>query len=151
MPNTPNLGIPHVEQNQSQKEAAINAGFEALDNAAGRVPNVTLTVGAEASNVIQVSIQFKKPNAANLSQREGALIWLSDAANTAPTSDPPSGGWAAGVGYKIHDLTSGVVGYFASDANGLIRVDITEAAADTWYLHALVGNQVYVSGAITFA
>jgi hypothetical protein len=114
------------------------------------IPNVNITVGAEASDVIPVSIQFRDAANNALAQRMAALVWLSDAAHTAPTADPPSGGWAAGAGYLVHEETAGVKGWFASDATGLIRVDVTESGADAWTIHVLVGNRVY-SATVTFA
>lgn len=121
-----------------------------LASAEEYVPKVTITVGAESANVIQVSVQFQSLGGVNLGVRHAAVMWLSDAANTAPTATAPDGGWAAGTGYKIKDETTSILGKFASDANGKARVDITHSGARTWYLHVLVGNRVYVSSAITF-
>ncbi|HEU4753960.1 MAG TPA: hypothetical protein VFU47_12700, partial [Armatimonadota bacterium] len=131
--------------------AEVNLINTLLGTIADLAPQATITVGAEAANVIQVSVQFKDAGGNNLAQRMGALCWLADAANAAETAAAPSGGWAAGVGYKLADEITNKRGRFQSDATGLLRVDITEAAAKTFYLHVAVGARVFVSGAITFA
>lgn len=114
------------------------------------VPTCTIAVGAEASNVKPVSVQFKDLAGVDLGARVGALMWLADAANAGETATAPNGGWTAGVGYKLTDMVAGKSAVFVSDAAGLARVNITHTATGTWYLHALVGSRVYVSGAITF-
>lgn len=115
------------------------------------LPNVSIAVGAESTDVIQVSVQFRDAANNNLAERMAALCWLGDTANSALTGTAPSGGWAAGVGYKLADDVTNKKAVFASDATGLVRIDITEAGTPTFYLHVLFDGRVYVSGAITFA
>lgn len=51
MPTTPNLGLTHIEQNQSQKEVTANAAFDALDEAM----NDTVDIDCSAGGTIAVS------------------------------------------------------------------------------------------------
>lgn len=115
------------------------------------IPNVLISVGAEAGDVIQVSVQFRDAANNALAERMGAYIWLSDAEYGAPVATAPSGGWAPGAGTLIEEHTAGKSGEWVSDATGLIRVDLTESGAKTLYLNVRVGNRVYASSAITFA
>jgi hypothetical protein len=43
--STPNLGIPHILQNQAQKEVIANAAFDALDQAIAGLLEVDVSVG----------------------------------------------------------------------------------------------------------
>lgn len=145
---TVRLPVTREGEHREAQWAAAGILVDALQDA---IPSVSIAVGAEAANVIQVTVQFLDAAGNNLAERMAALMWLADAANGAVTGDVPSGGWAAGVGTLLHTLTADALALFTSDANGVVRVDITEAAVDTWYLHVLVGGRVYVSGAVTFA
>jgi hypothetical protein len=133
-----------------------DAGITAAKLAAAvqdAVPNVNITVGAEAANVIAATVQFRDIANNNLASRCAFTAWLSDSANAVPTSSAPDGGWAAGAsGYKIKDHTTNIVGEWATDASGTTIINITHAAgAKTLYLHVHFDGIVYVSGAITFA
>jgi hypothetical protein len=117
-------------------------------------PNIT--VGAEASNTIVVSVQFRDVDGNNISARMSCLAWLADSANAAPSTTIPDGGWdALTAGYTVstNEATGagGNVKELASGPTGSIGIDISHAAgARTWILHIRMGNQVY-TGTVTFA
>lgn len=140
-----NLGLGALATLSSVDVAQLAAAVQDL------LPNVSISVGAEAADVIQVSIQFRDAANNNLAERMGAYVWLADAQYGALAAAAPSGGWAAGAGTLVEEHTADKSGEWVSDATGLIRVDITEAGAKTLYLHARVGARVFVSGAVTFA
>lgn len=114
------------------------------------LPKCTISVGAEASNVIQVSIQFKDVADNNLADRMGAFVWLSGSQHGAEVGTAPSGGWSAGVGTLISTAVAGKSAYFLSDATGLLRIDLTEAGAASFYVHVIVGNKAYASPVVAF-
>lgn len=114
------------------------------------IPNVAVSVGAEAANVIPVTLQLRDVANNSLAARYGAELWLSDAAFGAETGTAPDGGWAAGVGLLRRTDLANVAGRFLSDANGVIRVDVTHSAARTWYLMGEIGGFAYASAAVTF-
>lgn len=114
-------------------------------------PYVTFTVGVEASNAIDVVVQFKDSAGNNLLQNSAVLLWLSDAAAGVESGTAPTGGWAAQAGLKLADEVANLRGYFlAPSGTGALTVRITHTGAKTWYLNALLGNRVYSSGAIAF-
>ncbi len=139
-----------VEQDGDLTAGAVPIG--ALeDDVQDAVPTLSISVGAEAGDVIQVSAQWKDLAGNNLVRRLAGLVYLSDSANAAPSATAPSGGWAAGTGYKIVDHTANLVGEFATDGNGLMRVDVTHSGVRTWYLHVVANDRVWASGAVAFA
>lgn len=116
--------------------------------------DAVITVGAEAGNVINVSIQLKADkNRINLAARRVLDIYLADAATGAAIiATAPSSGIAIGTSGAV--LASVVANKYlkvVSTAAGLIDFNITEAGAKTLYLVVVMpnGRQV-VSGAITF-
>jgi hypothetical protein len=101
-------------------------------------PNIT--VGAEASNTIVVSVQFRDVDGNNISARMSCLAWLADSATAGYTVSTNE---ATGAGGNVKELASG--------PTGSIGIDISHAAgARTWILHIRMGNQVY-TGTVTFA
>lgn len=109
-------------------------------------------VGAEAGNVIRVSIRAKTPNGAELTTR-ACRWWLSDSnADPTPTATPPDGGIAYVDGVSLETITANVqeVAVGKTTSSGRIVLDLTHSAARTWYMWAARGGRVDVSGAITF-
>jgi len=116
--------------------------------------DAAMTVGAEAGNVIAVSIQLKSDKSrATLAVRRVLDIYLADAATGAAIiGTAPSSGIAIGTNGAV--LASVVANKYltvVSTAAGLIDFTITEAGAKTLYLVVVMpnGRQV-VSGPITF-
>lgn len=104
----------------------------------------TMTVGAESANVIAVTVRLPGPWWV-------CHAWLTDAPRGAFTAAAPSGGWAAGVGTLLAQFTANKHGLWQANQQGLLRVDVTEAGAATWYLQISSHGPEYVSPAITFA
>lgn len=112
-----------------------------------------LTIGAEDTNVIKVTVQLQTPARDNVAARKGFLCYLSDNANgddligTAHTSIA-----VAAVGVLI-PLVAGKAFLAKTDANGVIDINITQSSgAKTAYLNIVMPDgSVQTSAAITHA
>lgn len=116
--------------------------------------NVGFTIGAEASNAINVAIQLKDgKTGAGCNERRSVFAYLSDDANgDSIVATAPDGGWAIGANGVLIPLVSGKAAQLVSESNGAIDVTITHAAGPkTVYLIVVAGGQLHASGAITFA
>lgn len=109
------------------------------------------TVGAEAANVILVTVQLKDAKATNLAAPHVVQAWLSNAAGGAVTGAAPSGAVTATTGTIIREWTSKTHMAVASNASGAIVLSIEEAGAATWYLNVEYQGKLFSSGAITFS
>ena len=115
--------------------------------------SMTLTVGAEDADVINVALQLIDDQGDALSEGRSLLAYLADAADgVAPTATAPDGHIAAGTnGGCIHLITDKVF-LLNTNTSGAVDLDMEEAAADTWYLVVILPNgERLVSDAITFA
>lgn len=116
------------------------------------VNNVSFTIGAETSNVINVAVQLQD-GTQDIAERASVLAYLSDdatgdsVAGTAPTSV------AIGTDGVAIPLVAGKCFLLCSEVDGDIDLDITlSSGADTWYLVVVKPDGSHaVSGAITFA
>lgn len=114
-----------------------------------------ITVGAEATNVVNCAIQLYADEDAQVELENVATVdyWLSDdsgGAGVAATA--PDGGIAIGTDGDIHELVAGKAGYLTSEADGDIDVDVTESGTDTFYLVIkLPTGRLIVSSALVFA
>ncbi len=112
----------------------------------------TITVGAEAGNVINVAIQLKDAAGADLAQRGALIAYLSDDANGDSVAGTAPDTVAIGADGLAIPLVAGKAFQLVSEADGDIDIDITEAGADTWYLIlVLPDGRLVASEAITFA
>lgn len=129
------------------KQQNRNAPF-----ASGLVNQVDFTIGAEASNVINVGIQLKD-GIRNLGQRAGVIAYLSDDANgDAIAATAPSVGVSIGTDGLAIPIVADKALHLVSESDGHIDLDIEEAGAATWYLVlVLPDGSLKVSDAITFA
>lgn len=128
------------------------AGTVDLARLEDALPYPTIAVGAEAANVIQVTIQLRDWAGVALAQSLGIEAWLvdSNSLTAALTATAPSGGWAAGVGRLLHAYTASKHAKWISDSAGVVRIDITETGARTWYLVVQTGARLTISGAVAF-
>lgn len=119
----------------------------------GVVNNIEFTIGAEASDVINVGIQFKDGNR-NVAQRAGVIAYLSDDANgDSVTGTAPAGGVAVGTDGLAIPLVADKAFQLVSEADGHVDLDITNASTTpTFYLVVILPDgTLSVSDAITFA
>jgi len=121
------------------------------------ISDCTITVGSEATDVINVAVQLLGSNAENLSDR-GCVHWyLSGDADgdgmlvTEPTTMPVVIG-TDGIVLEDWDSTTDKVGCVISDDTGVFDLDIEDTGTPTMYLIVILPNgRVKASSAITFA
>lgn len=113
---------------------------------------VELTVGAEASDAIEVTIQKKDAADNNLAEYGEFECWLSDS-NTGggETSSAPNTSFSVTTGTELEEVTSKIRLKVITDSNGTakVTVDNTGGGTDTWYLNVSYNGKVYISDAIT--
>lgn len=119
--------------------------------AVGGVNRASFVIGAEASNIINVGIQFK--DGVQDSVRACVMCYLSSDANgdsvvaTAPTTV------AIGTDGLLIPLVAGKAFMCTSESDGDVDINITlSSGAATYYLVLVMPDgSLVVSGAITFA
>ena len=132
----------------------ITATPNELNKLDGAPLGASFTIGAEASNAINVVIQLLDGNGVDLAVRGGLLAYLSDDANgDAIVATAPDGGWAIGTDGLLMPVVASKAAYLVSESDGDIDVTITHAAgAKTVYLIlVLPSGKLVASAAITFA
>lgn len=120
----------------------------------GRIGGATITVGAEASNVINVAIQLEQPDGSDLDEFGYVFAYLSgDSGGDGVVGTAPTGAVAIGTdGSIIGEITAKKVLLLQSEADGDIDIDITDTGTPTFYLVVILPSGVkVVSDAITFA
>lgn len=113
-----------------------------------------ITVGTEASNVINVAVQLlDRDNGNEIGERAAVGFYLSDDANgDSIATAAASGGIAIGTDGLMIEWTTDKAGLLVSESDGDIDIDITEVGVDTWYLILVFPDgKLKASGAITFA
>ena len=116
--------------------------------------DASFTVGAEASNVINVAVQLlDRLNGNEVGERIAVPFYLSDDANgDSVAASAASGGIAIGTDGLMIEWTTDKAGLLVSESDGDIDIDITETGVDTWYLILVMPDgKLQASGAITFA
>ncbi len=139
-----------AELNKMDGLTATPAELNELDGAA---LNASATPGTDAGTTVNVAIQLKDGDGADLAERAGIFAYLSDDANgDSLAGTAPSGGWAIGTDGLLIPVVAGKAAWLVCEADGDIDITITEAAAATWYLIlVLPTGELVPSAVITFA
>ena len=116
----------------------------------------TITVGVEATNVVNVAIQLYADEDGTIELDNLATVefWISDAVTgIGLAATAPSGGFAIGTDGDVMALVvSGKYGLVRSETDGDIDIDVTETGTDTFYpVLRLPTGRVIVGAAMTFA
>lgn len=111
----------------------------------------TLTVGGEDTHHIDVTIQLKDSNSANLAAKALVDVWVSDTAGAAPSAVAPSSTTTFSTGTVLKITTADVLFKVVSDATGVIVVRVTEATAKNFYVNVAGGTMVASSAVLGFA
>lgn len=120
-------------------------GATVASSAAQQVAGITATVGAEASNVINVAIQFYDQNGADMAVPVVFEYYISDDAN-GQTVSGDMGTVAVGTdGTIIKEHTDDVAGLAVSEADGDFDMDFTNTAAETNYFQIVLGNKLFTT------
>ena len=111
------------------------------------------TIGSEAANAINVSIQLTdRKNGGDISERVALMWYLASNATGDAIATAPDGGIAIGTDGLLIEHTNNVAGVVVSEVDGDIDVTITESTAKTFYLVLVAPDgKLYPSAAITFA
>lgn len=120
--------------------------------AANAVNRASLTIGAEAGDVINVAIQLKDADGVDLAERVSILAYFSDDANGDSVVATAFDTIAIGTDGLAIPLVAGKTFLLTSEADGDIDINITENGAMTKYLILVMPDgSLVASGAITFA
>lgn len=111
-----------------------------------------LTVGAEAADVINVSVQLiDRDNGNEVAERIGLPFYLASNSTGDAKASAPNGGIAIGTDGLMIEWENNISGLLVSENDGDVDINLTSTAAGTWYLVLVMPDgQLYVSSAITF-
>lgn len=111
------------------------------------------TIGSEAANAINVSIQLTdRKNGGDIAERVALMWYLASNATGDAIATAPDGGIAIGTDGLLIEHTNNVAGMVVSEVDGDIDVTITESTAKSFYLVLVAPDgKLYPSAAITFA
>lgn len=112
-----------------------------------------ISVSAEDTNVVTVTIQLKNGVGGERSERTAVLAYLSDDANgDSVVATAPDGGVAIGTDGLAIPLVANKAFLLVSEADGDIDLEVTESGTDTFYLILILPNgDLIASDALTFA
>lgn len=129
--------------------AKIAAKHDPFKNAL--VGRATLTVGAEAGNVINVGIQLFGSNIPELAERGSIHAYLSDDANGDSVVATAPDTVAIGTDGLMIEVVADKCFLLVSEADGDIDINIGKSGAATYYLILVMPDgSLQPSGAITF-
>ena len=125
---------------------------DTVKDAVGAV-TATITVGTEATNVVNVAVQLKDNDSVAVAARRCVYAYLSDDADgDGITGTAPATSVAIGTDGNIIDtLTAKSSFMVTTNATGAFDFDITDTTSAVWYLVVVVGDELLVSDAITFS
>jgi hypothetical protein len=110
-----------------------------------------VVVGAEAANVINVSLFARNANGRDLADNTLIRAWLSDTSGGGVSATVPSGGIAiaGAVGVLLQTIVADKDLMLVTRASdGQVSINITHNAAKTWYLHVQRGGLVQVTSIV---
>jgi hypothetical protein len=146
----PILVIPEV----MSKLDGITASAAEVNKLDGAPLDAGFTIGEETTNAINVAIQLKDGNGADIAVRGNVKAYLSDDANgDSIVGTAPDGGVAIGTDGLAIPVVASKAWLLTSESDGDIDLTITHAAgAKTVYLILVLPNgKLKASTAITFA
>lgn len=114
----------------------------------------TFTIGGEAADVINVLCSLNDVTGTAIAASKVPYVYLSDSATgDGIIATAPDGGVAIGTdGAILVALTASKAWLIWTESDGDFDIDITHAAgAKTLYVCVVIGANLYVSGAVTFA
>lgn len=116
-----------------------------------KIDDVEFTIGAEASNAINVAMQFKS-RGEDAAERVSAKAYITtDAEGDNITASAPTGGAAIGTNGLAIPLIAGKAFQLVSNASGQVDLTITDTGTPTFYLAVVLPDGgLKVSDAITF-
>jgi len=129
----------------------VNIPRTGSDDLAALIPGeITISVGAEAANSIDVTIQLYDMAGNKPTEAQMVGVWLSDTAGkTAVTGTTPDGTTGPSTGTMIAAIAAKIHERVLSNATGLIVFAVGHAgAAHNWYLNVDWAGVVRASAVI---
>jgi len=120
------------------------------DEVADMMNEVDVTVGVEASNHIDVSIQVLDAQGNDLADYRVLEVWLSDTDDGWETATAPDGGISVETGTAFDVVTAGKRIRVKTDNAGLAVVRVSETGTPTWYMGIRIQDKAFYSDEITF-
>ena len=125
---------------QGFKVGDATTSYDLTDNVANKSTS-TITVGTEASNVVNVAIQFNDAKGDALTEAWAGNIYFSDDAAGQTLATTAIDTVAVGTdGTIIKEVTAGKHYYVVSEADGDLDLNLTQDAADTLYMQVVFGD-----------
>jgi len=126
--------------------------YDLTDNVANKSTS-TITVGTEASTVINVAVQFNDAKGDALTEPWAGNIYFSDDAAGQTLATTAIDTVAVGTdGTVIKEVTAGKHYYVVSEADGDLDLNLTQNAADTLYMQVVMPDgRLKASAVITWA
>lgn len=143
-----NADALHVHDTAGITANAITA---ALLSAAlrGVIPSLSITAGAEASDIRAVTVQAKDAAEIDLAQRLLIRVWIAGSEGGAP--DATGNTATVTTGTAIESKTANADYHLISDTNGKIVFNLEIAGAASRYVMAEVDGRIYSSGQLDWA
>ena len=144
----------NVDNFTEQGGARTNIGGIIAHNDVDLAKNVVFTIGAEAADVINVTIRLRANASDAVAVRNVLRCYLSDDVDGDDvTAAAPDGGVATGAsGFILVEEVANIVWTQQTGPVGACDINITETGAKTFYLVIVFGDgRIAVSSAITFA
>lgn len=131
----------------------ITSSVAELNLVDNQVAGATIVVGTEATNVINVTIQFTDAAGADMATPVAVPWYLADdAAGLDPASVAHSVGASIGTDGALIEWAANLSGLMISEADGDVDINFEEAGALTKYLVLVMPNgSLVISDAITHA
>lgn len=145
----PGAGIVRAAGTAWLQDAGVSAA-KLSDAVSDGFARVALSVGAESSDQIDVSVQARDIQGNNLAAELLFECWLADAA----------AGWETSTAADALSVVTGVAAdapasnkrlRAITNASGLAVIRVAKTGAQTWYLRVACGGFVFTSGAVAFA
>ena len=125
-------------------------GLPFLADVADHCPYAAISAGAEAGDVIDITIQAKDASGNSLAAYVLMDVWIA-LTDWGPPSDTSHGVGSATTGQTIQTVLANAHVRVMTDVNGTAVIPLGLVGAGTRYVMAAIKGQVYSSGAVNFA
>lgn len=148
--------IDSVEVTATASELNILDGVTATKDEINLVDNqvaaVAFVIGAEATNVINVGLQFNDAAGVAMATPVCVRWYLSgDSAGLDPSTVAPTVGTSIGTDGALIESVANLSGMMITETDGDVDIDIEDAGTPTFYLVVVLPNgSLAISTAITF-
>ena len=115
------------------------------------IVKANLSVGAESSDTIAVTLQVQDAQGNSLSERFLLHAWLSDSQYGGECTAAPNSSTSWSTGTQLEEITTDKRWTVITDATGKAVLDISDSGTPTFYLNIEIDGRIYTSSAITFA